>query len=76
MYGPLVRRGGVIAFHDIVPDAKSRGKKDSGTYVGEVPAFWNDLKKRGYRTEEFVENWDQDGYGIGVLYWDGSEILP
>jgi predicted O-methyltransferase YrrM len=72
MYAPLVRPGGVIAFHDIVPDARTRGTGVSPAYVGEVPAFWKSLKEKGYRTDEFVQSWDQDGFGIGVVYWVGA----
>lgn len=62
MYGPLVRKGGVIAFHDIVD-----GRPDLG---GGVPAFWRDVKSR-YRHDEFVQDPRQGGWGIGVLYVDG-----
>jgi predicted O-methyltransferase YrrM len=37
MYGPLVRPGGLIAFHDIVPGACEK--------VGEVARFWAELKE-------------------------------
>jgi len=33
MYGPLVRKGGIIAFHDIVPSRYEN--------VGGVPKFWS-----------------------------------
>jgi predicted O-methyltransferase YrrM len=62
VYGRLVRPGGVVAFHDIVPGP--------GVGVGDVPRFWQDLKKNGrVRAEfvEFVEDWNQGGLGIGVL---------
>jgi len=38
MYSPLVRRGGVVAFHDVVPG--------SPEYVGGVPRFWNEIKSK------------------------------
>jgi predicted O-methyltransferase YrrM len=59
LYGPLVRPGGLIAFHDIVP-----GNED---LVGGVPVFWNELKQL-HRTTEYVESWDQEAYGIGVVH--------
>jgi len=62
LYGRLVRPGGVIAFHDIVPGP--------GVGVGDVPRFWQELKRSGrVRAEflEFVEDWNQGGLGIGVL---------
>jgi predicted O-methyltransferase YrrM len=61
MYARLVRKGGVIAFHDIV-----EGKPE---LVGEVPQFWREIKS-GYRHQEFIEDPQQGGYGIGVLYID------
>lgn len=61
MYGPLVKKGGLIAFHDIV-DGPSK-------FVGGVPEFWQEIKPR-YRHEEFVKDWSQGGLGIGVLYVD------
>jgi predicted O-methyltransferase YrrM len=60
LYGPLVRPGGLIAFHDIVP-----GPEDS---VGGVPDFWARLKSdRQGDVDELVEDWSQGGYGIGVV---------
>ncbi len=59
MYGPLVRKGGLIAFHDIVeglPDA-----------VGGVPRLWREVKSQ-YRHREFINDPLQGGYGIGILY--------
>jgi predicted O-methyltransferase YrrM len=58
MYSPLVRNGGLIAFHDIVPRAPERA-------CG-VPRFWEELKMTRTVTE-FVADWRQDGYGIGVV---------
>ena len=58
-YAPLVRAGGLIAFHDIVPgDAK---------LVGDVPRFWRELKSADPTAEELVEDWAQGGYGIGII---------
>lgn len=58
MYAPLVRKGGWIAFHDIVPR-----RIDT---PNEVPRFWQELKGTRAVTE-FVADWNQDGFGIGVL---------
>jgi predicted O-methyltransferase YrrM len=57
MYAPLVGPGGLIAVHDIVPG--------DAAVVGGVPRFWQEV--RDSSAEEFVESWDQRGYGIGVL---------
>jgi predicted O-methyltransferase YrrM len=65
LYSPLVKRNGLIAFHDIVhhervPDCQ-------------VDRFWNEVKTH-YRYREFVtpggdRGWGEWG-GIGVLYFD------
>ena len=69
MYSPLVRQGGVIAFHDIVPDSRTRHGIVTASDVGQVPAFWRSLKEEGLTIDEFVEDWNQDGFGIGVVFW-------
>jgi predicted O-methyltransferase YrrM len=58
MYSPLVRRDGYIALHDIVP-----GRPELS---GGVPGFWNELKA-SRSTQEFVHDWNQGAYGIGVI---------
>jgi predicted O-methyltransferase YrrM len=63
LYAPLVRPGGLIAFHDIVPG-------DEGL-VGGVSRFWEELR-RSHETTELVESWDQGGYGIGVVRVEGQ----
>ena len=60
---PLVKEGGMIAFHDIVPH--DRVHNPLGT-VG-VPRFWNEIKYN-YKHLEIVEDWGQGWAGIGVLY--------
>jgi predicted O-methyltransferase YrrM len=57
-YSPLVRPGGIVAFHDIAEHPEKAG--------GDVPRFWNEVKG-AYRYEEIIENRKQ-GWGIGVLY--------
>jgi cephalosporin hydroxylase len=59
-YSCLVRSGGLVAFHDIVPFPEQPER------VGGVPRLWQELKK-SYETEEFVESWSQCGSGIGLL---------
>jgi len=58
MYAPLVREGGIIAFHDIidVPDDDNCN----------VLQFWNEIK-HDYEYQEFVEDWNQGNCGIGVI---------
>ena len=57
MYAPLVRDGGLVAFHDIVD-----GPEES---VGGVPGFWRSLQHLD--TVELVEDRGQGGYGIGIV---------
>jgi predicted O-methyltransferase YrrM len=57
MYSSLVRKGGLAAFHDIVPGPAE--------LVGGVPEFWQDIRDRDSR--ELVDDWAQSGCGIGVL---------
>jgi predicted O-methyltransferase YrrM len=59
MYSPLVKKGGIIAFHDIVPGPKEN--------VGGVPEFWEEIK-RNFQTQEIVKDWNQNGYGLGVIF--------
>ncbi len=66
-FAPLVRSGGLIGFHDIVPDYKARFGQRTLNYSGEVPQFWAELKQRCGGAVEFIEDPAQDGYGIGVL---------
>jgi cephalosporin hydroxylase len=65
-YRSYVREGGLIAFHDIVPDYRSRFGIQGGPWVGDVPRLWERLRSI-YPSAEFVNDPEQDGYGIGVL---------
>jgi len=55
MYLPLVKKGGVIAFHDI-------GVREEGT----VDKLWNEIKQN-YKYEEITLHPNKEK-GIGVLY--------
>jgi len=61
LYAPMVREGGIIALHDIVPGPEE--------LVGGVPRLWAVLKQR-HPHHELVDSWDQEGFGIGVI-WAG-----
>lgn len=63
MYSPLVRKGGIVAFHDIIPNTSTH--EDASTI--EVPIFWKEIKER-YKHEEFIESNIQSNMGIGMLY--------
>jgi len=69
MYRPLVRKGGLIAFHDIVDDHRTKYGFSNVGWAGGVPIFWRELKRAGIYTNicEFISDPDQDGMGIGVL---------
>lgn len=68
-YRCLVKDGGLIVFHDVVPDLTTRMKSDvplSKAYAGGVPIFWSEIKNK-YKSYEFIDDPDQDGYGIGLI---------
>ncbi|HZY93733.1 MAG TPA: class I SAM-dependent methyltransferase [Candidatus Bathyarchaeia archaeon] len=58
MYGPLVRKGGIIAFHDIVAHPPEMGCH--------VDAFWNEIKQK-QTSVEIVEAREQGWGGIGMF---------
>jgi predicted O-methyltransferase YrrM len=59
MYSPLVRKGGMIAFHDIA--------KHPPHLECDVDRFWNEIKQ-DYRHCEVVKDPLQGWAGIGVLH--------
>lgn len=63
MYAPLVRKDGIIAFHDIIPNTTSH--EDAETI--EVPKFWNELKHQ-FNNKEFIDSPNQRNMGIGIIY--------
>jgi cephalosporin hydroxylase len=60
-YGPMVRTGGIIAFHDI----------DTDNHLSQVPRLWREIQQAGYVTLELqcVHRPDLNlpGGGIGVV---------
>ncbi len=69
MYSPFVRKEGLVAFHDIVPDHKTRYGVETPSYAGEVYKFWEELKNK-HSTLEIISNPNQDGSGIGIVRMD------
>lgn len=59
MYGSLVKKGGVIAFYDIVFHRFE--------LVVKVDVFWNEIKS-DFRFKEIVKNNNQNWAGIGIIY--------
>jgi predicted O-methyltransferase YrrM len=58
MYSPLVRKGGIIAFHDIVGHSLETGC--------EVEKLWKEIKN-GFNFKELIKDINQNWAGIGVL---------
>jgi glycosyltransferase involved in cell wall biosynthesis len=61
-YSPLVRKGGWIAFHDILDTEFHRKEKC------EVHRFWNEIKGK-YNHIEIVDPNDKSWCGIGLMEW-------
>jgi GT2 family glycosyltransferase/predicted O-methyltransferase YrrM len=57
MYAPLVRKGGLIGFHDIIPHPEQPEI--------EVPHFWGELKQTS-RMKELVAPDQSRAYGMGI----------
>jgi predicted O-methyltransferase YrrM len=53
-YSQLVRKGGIIAIHDIAPSG------------WKIDKFWTEVKSH-YKSIEIIENYEK-GNGIGVIY--------
>jgi len=65
MYKNLVKKGGVIAFHDIAASYIINPE-----WAG-VNEFWNEVKNK-YEAIEIIESKKQRGFGIGVIFYDGK----
>jgi cephalosporin hydroxylase len=67
LYSPLVKRNGLIVFHDILPHPK--------VPLCKVDKLWNEIKIN-YRHREFIDIHDDRGWGqwggIGVIYYVGD----
>lgn len=59
LYSPLVKNRGIITFHDIVPSYFVKYGITTEARTGDVYRFW----------KEIIAQKEQDGYGIGVIYW-------
>lgn len=57
-YSPFVKRGGLIAFHDIVDHPLELNCK--------VYDFWNEIKKK-YEYQEFISETHEKWAGIGII---------
>ena len=59
MYSPLVKKGGIVAFHDIVSHPPEIGC--------EVSKLWEEMQLR-YNHLELVKDQSQNWAGIGIVY--------
>ena len=75
LYREYVCDGGVIAFHDIVGDYKTRFGRETGQRAGDVPLFWQEIKPL-FPSVEFIEHCEQDGFGIGCIENREAVQLP
>jgi cephalosporin hydroxylase len=66
-YSPLVKPGGLIAFHDVVESYDERFGLLTECWTGGVPRLWKEIKQ-GFEYREFIQDPMQDGFGIGVLF--------
>lgn len=71
-YSRLIGDQGMIAIHDIQEDYQTRFGVETNSWTGGVPRFWKELTAAGFAVEELISDPYQDGYGIGVVYWDAS----
>lgn len=60
MYSPLVRKGGLVALHDICVHPPEMDCH--------VDQLWKELQQK-YKTSEIIENPNQGGFGIGVVFF-------
>jgi len=84
-YRELVRDGGLIAFHDIVPDGYPRGGGSSGEaqermpplpgvpWAGGVPRLWSALSVF-FEHETYIADPCQHGFGLGVIEYQHDRV--
>lgn len=67
LYSPLVKKNGLIVFHDILFHPKFRACK--------VDRLWNEIKV-DHKYKEFIDRDDDRGWGqwggIGLIYFNGT----
>lgn len=66
-YMPFVKEGGIIAFHDIVPDYTTAKGVETNNWSGGVPFFWKKIRETYSKSREIIEDANQDGKGIGYI---------
>lgn len=74
-YRSLVRPGGLIAFHDIVPHRERPYELGAGgPWSGDVPRLWREMRDH-FSHWELIDDPAQDGCGIGVIEHDPAVKL-
>ncbi len=68
LYKALCTDKSLICLHDINPDHGVSKGVQTDAYSGEVYRFWGEIKSK-YEHAEFIEFPEQDGFGIGVIYY-------
>ena len=70
MYSSLLRKGSLVAFHDIVePNEIGDQGLEYPAYVGEVPEYFRCYVEPNFDCQRFIEDPNQSGYGIGLITW-------
>jgi len=59
-YRPMVRKGGIVALHDIIDNPKAPANR--------VSQLFAELKASGYKTQAFIANSNQTKFGIGIVF--------
>jgi hypothetical protein len=68
LYKAFCSEKSLIGLHDICPDHRTSRTTQTDVYSGEVYRFWNEIKPE-YEHAELIESPEQDGFGIGVIYY-------
>lgn len=66
LYAPLVRDGGLVAFHDIVHHVHHP--------LAQVDRLWREIRPQ-HRNTELVDGLGGPWGGIGVIHWERSEAM-
>jgi predicted O-methyltransferase YrrM len=73
-YGPCVRPGGIIGFHDVQRDQSEPIGSRSSELVGGVPIWWSQVSETALGGRwSFVDDPAQSGFGIGLIHLPSDE---
>ena len=73
-YGPCVRPGGLIGFHDVHPDQSEPIGSLASALVGGVPVWWGSVYETALGGRwMFIDDPDQSGFGIGLIQLPSDE---